>query len=218
MEDFENDWQEELHFRIDDDYKSTDFFDVEENYRDYFSDKLLNTVRLSVMCKSDIIAYLELYLFFDEKIKETGSNPVAVADDSLSDDSYEAMRILEKQGFFNRDESSNLFYLLSSRPISTVYIRRIAVREDYRGKGIGGWLLQNLRDVMEINFAVIPGVAIVKVYPEKITWHGGVPTFGTDEMADTDFTEMVGILEKLFESKGFVRYEDTPFFIRDYAK
>lgn len=211
-------FNDELYLEITDDYKTVDFFNVEQDYKQHYSSKRYNNVQVSVMHDRESVAYLECYLFFDERINETGVSLVTVADEELTDDAYEAMRILEKQGCFERDDSSNLFYVLATKPISTLYIRRIAVRENYRGRGIGGWLLRNLRDIIEINYSVKPAVAIVKLFPERIIWDGSVPRFTPDLLEGADFNQMIHIMGKLFEANNFLRHGDSSFFIRDYAK
>ena len=70
---------------------------------------------------------------------------------------------------------------------------------------------------MEMNCDATPGVAIVKIFPERITWDGKVPNFTPDLIEDEEHRQMVLVMEKLLTANGFVRHEDSLFFIRDYA-
>ena len=208
---------DELYLEISDDYKDIEYFDIDSPYEEYHSGKRFNQVRVSVKREGKTIAYLECILFFDEKINEAGADLVSVADDELNDDSYEAMQILEEQGLLNRDEESNLYYLLATNPVSTVYLQHIAVREDFGGKGIGEWLVRNLPSIIEINCKVCLGVIIVKLYPERVDWSYNTPMFSPDLGEPEEDAGMFLVMKKLFEANGYVRHKKSLFFIRDFA-
>jgi GNAT superfamily N-acetyltransferase len=207
-----------LYLEITDDYNLIPEFDTDLDYRVFTENNRHIALQISIKRDVETVAYLECRVFFDAEIKESGASLVEVSDDDLNDDAYEAMRILDEQGLLDRDEGTNPYFLLARWPISTVYLQHIAVREDYRGRGLGGWLLRNLPDILEVHCKVCPNVIIVKIYPESVSWKYASPSF-TADLGDPDENgEMFSVMRKLFESCGYSRHGKSFFFIRDFAE
>jgi GNAT superfamily N-acetyltransferase len=212
-----NEAENELYLEITDDYSLVTEFDTGFDYREAAENKRVFTLQISVKSDSETVAYLECFIFLDAKAAEQDSSLVQVADDELNDDVYEAMRILDEQGLLDRDEKSNLYFVLAHWPISTVYLHHLVVREDYRKQGLGGWLLRSLPDILDVHCKVSPNVIIVKVYPESVSWKFDSPSF-TADLGDPDENgAMFRVMRELIESCGYVRQENSFFFIKDFA-
>ena len=208
----------ELHLEIIDDYNLIAEFDTNWEYKYIDNDgNRYTTLQISVKKDSDTVAYLKCVVFFDEEIKASSTSLVQVADDDLNDDAYEATQILDSRGLLNRSEKDNLYFLLATMPVSTVYIQHLAVREDYRKQSIGGWLLRNLPDILEIHSKISPNVIIVKLYPESVSWNYGTPRFSADLGDPDESSEMFCVMRKLLESYGYARHGDSFFFVKDFA-
>jgi GNAT superfamily N-acetyltransferase len=209
--------ENELYLEITDDYKSISEFDTSMNYANIHDGKRFITQKISVYRGTETVAYLETHIFFDTELSESGVTHEQAADDELNDDAYEAMRILKGKKLLNRPEKSSLYFVLARWPISTVYLQHIAVREDFRKQGIGGWLLRNLPDILEINCKITPNVIIVKLYPESVTWRDGEPSFDPDLGDPDEGAGMFPVMKKLFEANGYTRHKNSHFFIKDFA-
>jgi len=208
----------ELYLEIIDDCNLIAEFDTSWEYRNVSNDgKRYSTLQVSVKQGRDTVAYMNCFILLDEEVKANGTNLVRVADDDLNDDAYEAMRILDSQGLLDRSEKDNLYFLLATMPVSTVYLQHLAVREDCRKQGLGGWLLRNLPDILEIHSKICPNIVIVKLYPESVSWDYGTPRFSADLGDPDESSEMFCVMRKLLESCGYARHGDSLFFIKDFA-
>ena len=117
-------------------------------------------------------------------------------------------------------------------PQSTVYIQNIAVKDGYRHKGIGNWLLRNLPQIIINRYYRDPAPIIIKLFPEDINWDTTPPDFrpfgidrilaGDTEPYDPDEIEKIDEadpmflrMKRLLEKNGYKRYRDTLYFIKD---
>ena len=205
--------EEGLFLEITDDYRTIQEFDVSWDYKNHKADKLYNTVCVSIYQGRETVAYLESEMFYDSTIEDEGYDLVTVADDSMYSDAVEAMTVLSERELPVEDNEFDFLRL----PATTIYLHHIAVRDDYRGRGIGSWLLRNLPDILTINYQVCLGSIIAKLYPETITWREGGPSFSPDLGDPKESDEMFSVMKKLFVSNGYVRHRDTLFFIKDFA-
>ena len=203
-----------LYLDIDDDLKHIQFFDVDVGYGDH-ADSMTNTVRVSVFAGDGCVAYMECALFYDERINESVYDHEYVAD-SIVQDAYDAMIVLRECTLLAAtDENRSLGELLTSYPTVTVYLHQLAVRKDYRHRGIGNWFLRNLSQILQRNYSVFPRVIIILLSPQKINWAKSPPVFfDPDDETDTDGT-MYDTMKRLFEKNGYERHEDTHYFISD---
>jgi GNAT superfamily N-acetyltransferase len=214
---------DELQLEIHDEYENVGFFDIDMSYKDYHADKMLNTVYISINDGTGIIAYMECVVFYDDKIYEYGANVFLTADSELTSDASEAIYCLQEYGYYDNDDTSEVSFLISSGLLSTVYIHHLAVRDDYRKRGIGSWLIRNMKDIVATKCNVDIGVAVIKLFPEIIKWGTGMPKFTAgDETSEPTFDEsgdnnkLALTMKKLLENNGYTRYKDTLIFIQEF--
>ena len=111
----------------------------------------------------------------------------------------------------------------------------MAVKDDYRCKGIGSWLLRNLPQIIVNRYRRDPVTIVVKLFPEDIDWTKTPPQFTKfesdakeidattsywfDEIDVYDETDPMFIkMKRLLESNGYSRYENTLYFLKDFYK
>ena len=204
---------EGLNLEITDDYSAIAEFDAKWDYKKLHSGKLYNEVRIQVWRGNETVAYLKCFVFYDSEIEAAGYDLVTVADNDLCDDAVEAMTILSERERQDEDELFDFLYM----PKSTVYLHHVAVRDDFRGRGIGSWLIRNLPDILVENRNVYLGVIIVKLYPQSINWGTYSPSFVSDLGDPEEHADMFIKMKRLLESNGYNRHGDSLFFIRDCA-
>ena len=83
----------ELHMIIDDDLRLMHGFSVDEDYSDYDE---MNTVRVSIAADTETIAYMECFIFYENKIDN-----LEIYADGVTQDAHEAMYTLKKMDFWN---------------------------------------------------------------------------------------------------------------------
>jgi hypothetical protein len=96
-----------------------------------------------------------------------------------------------------------------------VYLRHVAVRDDFRCRGIGGWLFRNLPEILTENRGVGLGEIIVKLSPQTINWSLQTPSFGSESDNPKESDEMFIKMKRMLESNGYIRHGDSLFFIKD---
>lgn len=213
-----------LTLNIYDNLTRMEYFDVGLDYNDSEDFKLQDegclyykTVQVSVVADVESVAYMKIHFFFDGSISESGGNHPLYADE-ISQDAHDAMSALEKFGHINPKADLDLDYLLAAYSDVTVYLRYIAVREDYRKKGIADWLVRNLDSIIYRNYGVSSRIVITSIFPQDISWGGNEPHFDPriGEAAETvESKKMYGIMERLFVKNGYMRLGDTEHYVKE---
>jgi len=218
---------------IEDSLRIKEFFDPDADYADLINDMEFCKIEILVKHRDELVGYLVCTLFYDDIIEENGKDLVTVADDDTTQDTYEAMEVLRKRvdKQTDKDADSNMFLLAPS----TVYIENIAVKDDYRCKGIGNWLLRNLPQIIAKRYQRDLITIVIKLFPEYINWDITPPDFTPfrfagrdlatitpdefDENDEYDETDPMFIkMKSLLENNGYSRYENTLYFFRDFFK
>jgi len=198
----------ELCLHIDDDHRHMQYFGTDEDYPDSDDDEM-NTVRVSIETDTETIGYMELYLLYEDRI----DNIVMFAD-GIAGDVYRAMSTLEENGLlepFDPDNDSVLDMLDSFSGV-IVHLNYIAVRDDFRNKGIGGWLFRNLPKILSRNYGVKPRIISTTICPQSISWGKSEPSFlQPDENSPADEAMRI-LMEKLFVKNGYQRLNETEHF------
>jgi len=197
-----------LHMIVDDDFRTTYDFSVDADYPDSEYDEM-NTVRVSIVDEDKTVAYMELYILYETKI----DNIVMFAD-GIAGDVYRAMSALNQNGLLEPydpdDDSADDFFDLM--PDTIVHLNYIAVRDEYRKKGIGDWLLRNLPRILSRNYGTTPRLISTTICPQNITWGENEPSFTQpDETAPTD-KAMYKTMEKLFVKNGYQQIGSSEHF------
>jgi ribosomal protein S18 acetylase RimI-like enzyme len=200
-----------LHMIVDDDFRTTYDFSVDKDYPNSEYDEM-NTVRVSIVDENKTVAYMELYILYETKI----DNIVMFAD-GIAGDVYRTMSALNANGLlepFDPDDDINddfFDFVLDT----IVHLNYIAVRDEYRKKGIGDWLLRNLPRILSRNYGITPRLISTTICPQNITWGENEPSFTQpDETVPTD-KAMYKLMEKLFVKNGYQQIGSSEHF---YAK
>ena len=213
-----------LTLHIYDNLTRMEYFDVGQEYHDaeefQQQDEGCNfykNVCVSVTAGREVVAYMECYLFNDGIISDSGGNHILYADE-ISQDAYNAMCALKKFGHLKPRKDMALDYLMAAYSDVTVYLRYIAVREDFRKKGIASWLLRNQCSIISRVYGSSSRVVITSLFPQDIKWDGDVPKFDPriDEAAETpESKQMYQAMKQLFVKNGYVQLGDTEHFVKE---
>jgi GNAT superfamily N-acetyltransferase len=200
--------ESKLHLIIDDDFRITYDFSTDTDYPDSEYDEM-NTVRVSVKNENATVAYMEVYILYETRI----DNIVMFAD-GIAGDVYRTMSALNTNGllepFDPDDDIDDDFFDFMLDTI--VHLNYIAVRDEYRKKGIGDWLLRNLPRILSRNYGVTPRLISTTICPQNITWGENEPSFTQpDENAPTD-KSMYQLMEKMFIKNGYQQIGNTEHF------
>ena len=223
----------DLWLEIEDSLRIREFFEPDVDYDDFLNNTELFTVEIYVRNHDEVVGYLICTVFYDDIIEDNGGNLVTVADDYTTQDTYEAMEVIQKRMEQHTEKQHDL-YLFFPEP-STIYIRNIAVKDDYRCKGIGNWLLRNLSQIIVNRYRRDPVTIIIKIFPEDIDWTKTPPqfmkfesdtkeidvttSFWSNEIDVYDETDPMFIkMKRLLEKNGYSRYENTLYFLKDFYK
>jgi len=223
----------DLWLEIEDSLRTKEYFKPDVDYIELLNDSELFTVEIYIRRHVEIVGYLICTVFYDDIIEDSGSSLVMVADDYTTQDTYEAMEVVQKW-VERRTEKEHQLYSFFLEP-STIYIQNMAVKDDYRCKGIGSWLLRNLPQIIVNRYRRDPVTIVVKLFPEDIDWTKTPPQFTKfesdakeidattsywfDEIDVYDETDPMFIkMKRLLESNGYNRYENTLYFIKDFYK
>jgi len=223
-EELELEWEIGDSLRFDAFYPDVDFADSIKE-KEYFD------IEIYIRNGDEVVGYLVCTVFYDDIIEDSGNDLVTVADDDTTQEIYEAMEIIRKRVEQHTEEETEL-YLSVPNP-STVYVQNIAVKEGYRNKGIGNWLLRNLPQIITNRYHRDPESIIIKLFPEDINWDETPPRFDLinpdkdkvksripdffDEIDTWDENDpMFKKMKRLLEKNGYSRYKNSLYFIRDF--
>ena len=203
--------ESELHLIVDDDLRHMQEFTIDEDYPDSEHDEM-NTVRVSIVNDKEIIAYMEAFIFYENRIDD-----LVIYADGVSGDAHEAMYALSQNGLlepFDPDSDSvdDMFDSLFDNEI--VHLHYIAVREEYRKQGFGGWLIRNLPRILLRNYGVTPRLISTTICPQDIDWDRWDktrPTFSppNDDCDSPDNKAMFVLMEKMFQKNGYHKLGDS---------
>jgi len=177
---------------IDDSLKFIDSFKPSGKFRDYINEKDI-TVEISIVDeeKDDKhLAYLKLTILKEKKIDD-----LLLYADGISQQISDLVDTLFINGQLN-DEKGDI-----------VCIENLAVHEDYRQKGIGGWLVDNVEDILEINYNIKPKIICYFIFPQEIRW-ADTPEFYNTEPNK----EMEQIMKTMFTKLGYKQVGKTNVF------
>jgi len=221
----------ELSMVIDDSLRVIESFQPNDDYRGYFGCPEHFVIEIYIRHGNEVAGYLVCTIFCDDIIEDNGKDLVTVADDDTTQDNYEAMEVLrERRGQHSSGEYDPYLFLL--RP-STVYIQNMAVKNDYRGRGIGNWLLRNLPQIITERYHRDLVTIVIKLFPEEIDWESTPPQFESfrsetvgadeslpywsDEIDVYDESDPMFIkMKRLLENNGYSRYGNTLYFFKDF--
>ena len=198
---------ETLHLFIDDDFRHIEDFNVDYDYPDSDNDEM-NEVRISIETDTEKIAYMEALLLHGDKIDD-----FVMYADGISQDAFDAMCELKENGYFEPLELSEdtLDEFFASDDI--VYLRYLAVWEDYRGKGFGGWLLKNLPRILSRNYGIRPRLIVTSIAPQTITWGENTPSFQPQDENEPSYEAMYNQMEQLFLKCEYKRLGHTNHYV-----
>ena len=213
-----------LTLHIYDNLTRMEYFDVGAPYND--ADEIrqqdegcqfYKTVYVSVTKDIEVVAYMELHLFYDGVISDSGGNHVLYADE-ISQDALDAMCALKKFGHLKPRKDDDLDYMLAAYADVTVYLQYIAVRDDFRKKGIAGWFLRNLNSIIYRTYGVSARIVITSIFPQDIRWEGQKPSFDPriGDAAETQESKlMYQAMERLFIKNGYKQLGKTEHFVKE---
>jgi GNAT superfamily N-acetyltransferase len=201
----------ELYLKIDDGYKYMECFSVDTDYPDSEYDEM-NTVSVSITTDTETIAYMEVYVFYEDRI-----NDLEMFADGISGDAHSTMCALSENGLldpFDLDlfaldvESFDEIFDCISNVIA--HLSYIAVRDDYRKKGIGDWLLRNLPKILSRNYGISPRIISTTICPQNISWNKSEEPYFSQQRENTPTHEaMYSLMVKLFTKNGYQQLGDT---------
>ena len=195
----------ELQLFIDDDFKHIHDFSVDMDYPDSDEDEM-NTVYISIETDTEITAYMEVYIFYGDRIDD-----LTIFADGVSGDARETMCALFENGLLvpydpEKDTIEEMFDSLSS---VIAHINYMAVRDDYRKQGMGSWLFKNLPRILSRNYGIKPRIISTTICPQVIAWDKPRPCFSPpDENIPAD-EAMHSLMEKLLVQNGYQQLGDT---------
>ena len=195
----------ELRLTVDDDHKYMDYFNVDTEYPDSEYDEM-NTIRVSIETDTETVAYMEICVFYEDRIDD-----LEMFADGVSGDTHRTICALSENGLlepFDPDEDpfDEMFDCLSS---VIAHLNYIAVRDDYRKQGIGEWLLRNLPKILSRNYGISPRLISTTICPQIITWDKSKPHFSQPRENTPTDEAMHSIMVKLFMKNGYQQIEDT---------
>jgi len=194
----------EMQLIIDDLWKTEDFY-ADEDYPDAGEDEM-NEVHISIVVDKQTIAYMEATIYYENRIDD-----LEMFADSISGDAFDAMCALNKKGLLDQfDFNNNPLDEISDYFNSViVHINYMAVRDDYRGQGIGDWLFRNLPRILQRNYGALPRIISTTICPQVITWDGSSPSFSSpedDETVDKTANKVMrNLMAKLLTKNGYRR-------------
>jgi len=195
----------EMQLIVDDDLRHIQDFNADTDYPDSEEDEM-NTVRVSIETDTDIIAYMEAYIFYEDRIDD-----LEMFADGVSGDAHMTMCALVENGLLkpydpDKDSIEDMFYSISG---TISHINYLAVRDDYRNQGMGGWLLRNLPRILNRNFNIKPRIISTTICPQAITWDKPRPCFFMpDEKAAAD-EAMHNLMVKLLMKNDYQQIGNT---------
>ena len=201
----------EMHMIIDDDLRIMHDFSINEDYPDSDYDEM-NTVRVSIATDTETIAYMEFFIFYENRIDVD----LEIYADGVASDAHGAMCALGKNGLLEPfdPESDSIEDMFDSFDGIIAHLHYVAVRDEYRKRGIGAWLLKNLPRILSRNYGISPRIISTTICPQVINWDGydkSKPSFSppNDDCDSLENKSMYALMEKIFLKNGYHQLGDT---------
>ena len=178
-----------------------DQFDGYYVYRVYFDVFAMEEGDIGKECKEIKVAEFTGTFVDDVRCLNDGVDPFYAAD-SIDQDvatAFENLFYRSRRYKFVSDDDSCV-------PLVSCYLDRFYVLPEYRGQGIGSYLLKNLDDIIEIN--INRRVWAIVTYPSA--FHASDETYTEEERM-----KMLRTMKRCFKKAGYKELADTNYFIKN---